>query len=113
MSCLKCGRETDELRAFCDDCTAEMERYPVKPGTVVILPSRKEQPIPKKVKSHRPAYTAEEQVKILKKRVRLLFLMLFITVALLAALIYPTVQFFLDSAGYSIGQNYSAITSGE
>ena len=44
MKCLKCGRETDQT--FCQACREEMEKYPVKPGTIVLLP--KERPSGKK-----------------------------------------------------------------
>ena len=40
MSCMKCGKEVSEDQVFCPECLAEMERYPVKPGTPVLLPHR-------------------------------------------------------------------------
>ena len=36
MSCMKCGKEVSEDQVFCPECLAEMERYPVKPGTPVL-----------------------------------------------------------------------------
>ena len=36
MKCLKCGRETDQT--FCDQCREEMDRCPVRPGTIIQLP---------------------------------------------------------------------------
>ena len=41
MYCMKCGREIEDGQAFCGDCLAVMEKYPVKPGTAVILPKRR------------------------------------------------------------------------
>lgn len=38
MNCMKCGRETALGQVFCKECQADMDRYPVKPGTPVILP---------------------------------------------------------------------------
>ena len=38
--CLKCRREIAEGQVFCDDCLAQMKKYPVKPGTPVNLPKR-------------------------------------------------------------------------
>lgn len=42
--CLKCGKKTEERSVFCSECLEVMERYPVKPGTIVHLPRR--QPLP-------------------------------------------------------------------
>ena len=36
MKCLKCGRETDQT--FCDQCREQMDRCPVRPGTIIQLP---------------------------------------------------------------------------
>ena len=33
--CLKCGKKTEDSAVFCNECLAVMEKYPVKPGTVV------------------------------------------------------------------------------
>ena len=41
MNCMKCGKETAENHVFCDTCLKDMEKYPVKPGTPVHIPSRK------------------------------------------------------------------------
>ena len=38
--CLKCGRSAGEDQVFCEACLKDMERYPVKPGTPVVLPVR-------------------------------------------------------------------------
>ena len=42
MSCMKCGKEVSEGQVFCEECLTEMERYPVKPGTPVLLPHRED-----------------------------------------------------------------------
>ena len=74
MYCMKCGRETEEETVFCRDCLLEMEKYPVDPGTVVLLPRRKESVLIKKVpKRHIP--TAEEQVTFLRKCMRFLIIL--------------------------------------
>ena len=44
MSCMRCGKETKEDQAFCDECLEEMERYPIKPGTPIQLPLRDDTP---------------------------------------------------------------------
>lgn len=40
MACLKCGRETEEGRSFCEKCHQVMALYPVKPNTPVHIPKR-------------------------------------------------------------------------
>ena len=42
MNCMKCGRESQSGKAFCPDCLAIMAEYPVKPGTPIHIPKRKE-----------------------------------------------------------------------
>lgn len=34
-SCMKCGREIALGQVFCKECLADMEQYPIKPGTPV------------------------------------------------------------------------------
>ena len=43
MHCMKCGRDLEPGQVFCEECQAEMKKYPVKPGTVVQLPRRREE----------------------------------------------------------------------
>ena len=97
MHCMKCGRETESEQVFCQDCQLEMEKYPVKPGTVVQLPKQQD-PAPKK-SGKRRVIPLEDQVKILRKRVKVL-------TALLAV---PTVLYF-EEEHFLPGQNYSSIT---
>ena len=40
MDCMKCGRQTQGKNVFCKGCLAEMEKYPVKSDTPVVLPQR-------------------------------------------------------------------------
>ena len=42
MACIKCGKESAAGAEFCEECLKDMERYPVKPGTPVILPKHAE-----------------------------------------------------------------------
>lgn len=48
MSCMRCGKETEESQVFCAECLADMERHPVKPGTPVQLPVRQPNPTVKR-----------------------------------------------------------------
>ena len=114
MSCLKCGRDIEEGQVFCTGCREVMEKYPVKPGIAIQLPLRKDAPVPKKsVPKRRQSIAPDEQIRRLKKRVRLLLSLLLITLILLAATIYPTVEYFLGNRLLLPGQNYTTITSTE
>ena len=105
MYCLKCGRETDDEQAFCLDCQKEMVKYPVDPNAVVTIPVRKQAPPKKSVKRKTPP---EDQVRELKRRVRL-YACLF-AVALVAA-ICLSIPFIRDigKEKFQIGQNYSTV----
>ena len=113
MQCLKCGREIDPEQVFCADCLAEMEKYPVKPGTVVHIPHRPPQSSVKKPTAHRyPAASPEEQVKKLKKRVSALSFALFLAVSVIAAIVWQGWKHFMGhDTGFLPGQNYSSAAS--
>jgi hypothetical protein len=42
MKCLRCGNKAPKEQLFCDDCLADMEKHPVKPGTPIHIPKRNE-----------------------------------------------------------------------
>lgn len=113
MNCMKCGRDLEPGQVFCVECRAEMEKYPVKPGTVVQLPRRREESSVKKLTRRRTPLTPEEQVKALRKMVRGLIGLIFVLVALLAVLLYPKVKELLAQETFLPGQNYSSITDVE
>ena len=91
MNCVKCGRETTEDRVFCDVCQREMEDYPVKPGTAVLIPKRDQDALAKKAKvKKRPIRSLSEQVLHLKKtvlRLRILVAALLLICGMLCLLI--------------------------
>ncbi len=111
MNCMKCGREVEDEQVFCGDCLVDMEKYPVAPGTVVKLPSRKAPPASRKQTPRRRKLTLSEQVPILKKRIRRLTIALVVTVLLFLATLYPAVKFFLRHYDLRPGQNYTAVTT--
>ena len=111
MVCMKCGSKMESEQAFCQDCLLEMEKYPVKPGTAVHLPIRKEAPVVRKNVSHRRrTVSPEEQLVKLKKRVWILGISLFLSLALVVALAHPAANYFLRKYHLRPGQNYSTIT---
>ena len=108
MNCLKCGRETEEGQVFCKECLAVMEKYPVKPGTAVLLPKRNPAPTVKKIR-WKPAPSPEEQVVKLRRQNRRLIALLCAAVMLLGVGVYFTGRYLLDRRAPRPGQNYSTV----
>ena len=81
MNCAKCGKKTENENLFCPDCLKEMERYPVKRGTPVHIPTRPE-PTERKQTRSKKERTPEEQIAFLHKLVR--WLLLLVTVLAVA-----------------------------
>jgi len=106
--CLKCGKETMDDQAFCLECQKEMAKYPVDPGTAVQLPPKK-QPAPKKPVRRR--VTPEEQVKILRKRLRLYACLLVVALITVVCLCVPLILE-MENERSQIGKNYVTIKPG-
>ncbi len=111
--CMKCGREIKAEQVFCDDCLAEMEKYPVKPGVVVLLPRREEQPAKPTPRRKYSAIAPEEQVKKLKKWVIGLSIALTLSLTAAAGLGWLVVLDQLEKQQEEPlpGQNYSSDSS--
>ena len=107
MNCLKCGRETVSEQVFCEDCLRGMEKYPVKPGTAVKLPERRE-PSSFRRPVKRRTVPLEEQVKILKDRVFRLFIVLLLSFGVIFLMI-PSVVSHLFENRHKLGQNYNVV----
>ena len=108
LGCIKCGRDTVSDQVFCPDCLAEMKKYPVRPGTVVQLPSRKAAPTGKKQQSKKRVIPLEDQVKTLKKRCWTFFILMILFAALSAALAFPAAEHIWGN-NRKIGQNYTTV----
>lgn len=89
-----------------------MEKYPVRPGTVVQLPVRKAPSAAKKQPLKKRTVPLEEQLKVLKKRCRTLILLLILVTAIAVALAIPAVEHFMETH-HKIGQNYTTVTPTE
>ena len=108
MNCIKCGKEVNEDGVFCVDCLLEMAKYPVDPGTVVLLPRRWESSVQKKqVKRHIPP--PEELIATLRKKVLILTLLLLACITAIILMFEPTMHYVRDEH-FEIGQNYSSVT---
>ena len=105
MYCLRCGRETEEEQAFCLECQKEMAKYPVDPNAVVQLPVRKQSSPKKAVKRKAPP---EEQIKYLKRRLRLYACLFLIALITSICLTIPLIRYY-GSQHFQIGQNYTTV----
>lgn len=109
MNCLKCGRETPSEQVFCHDCLLEMEKHPVKPGTVVLLPRQRDTAAQKKAQKRR-TIPLEEQVKVLKRRVRILTAAALLFAVLMLLFAFPAIEHLMEGR-FKKGQNYKAVTT--
>lgn len=113
MHCLKCGKDTMEKQVFCDGCLADMQKYPVKPGTAVHLPRRDPQPPEKKTPVHRREATPAEQNDRLRGMIRWLAA----AIAVLSVLLLLTGSMLIhtlnnENISHVIGKNYTTSTTG-
>lgn len=111
MLCMKCGKKTGEHQVFCDDCLAAMAAYPVRPDTIVQLPSRPVTPA-KKSAPRKKILSPEAQLSRSRKTVKRLSTAL--ACALLALCL--TVSFLVHIVQErndqdSIGKNYSTMNT--
>ena len=112
MNCMKCGREIDAGQVFCESCLAEMEKFPVKPGTVIQLPKRTEYQPPRRATRRKASLSAEEQLARLKKKYHRLVATLVVTLILMASLAVAA-GFVINKLGMQtlVGKNYSTVVS--
>lgn len=111
MNCAKCGREIEKDQVFCPVCLEEMERHPVKPGTVVYIPKHFDEEVEKKpyVRRKLPP-TPEQQIKKLKRKVTWLRILLILSLLVSGALSLIAGQMVTELDFYRfLGQNYSTI----
>ena len=107
MNCMKCGRDVALGQVFCKECLADMVKYPVQPGTPVILPNRSTTVQPRRVPS-RKARKPEEQINTLRKVILWLSIAV-ITIALAFGITTSILLNKLDECDNNRqhGQNYS------
>ena len=105
--CLKCGKTTRETATFCDQCVADMEQYPVKPGTIVHLLPRPKRPEYKTPETYREA-ADRAQLQQAKRTARWLMVL----TVILAVLLLISTWMLLQSLNQPteappIGKNYT------
>ncbi len=109
MNCMKCGRELHNKQVFCDGCLLDMEKYPVKPDTPLLLPSRQEVfEVKRKSLYARKVLSPEQRLHRLQTSVRLLMLALAAAIAAFALTALLTLHLLeqRDRSSSIIGQNY-------
>lgn len=112
MNCLKCGRETEPGNAFCPGCLAEMEKHPVSPNTVVVLPSRRRvQPKKAGASRHTQEFSQRELLRRARRRCRVLTISTTVLAVLLAGILGVGAWLYLRPQAPPTGQNYTAIPS--
>lgn len=110
MKCMRCGTEIATDAVFCEDCLAEMEKHPVKPGTPVLLPRREKQTPVKRNKKR--TIKPEEQVHRLRRAVILLSTITVVLSIALAATVYALINSAEQHKdAVQPGQNYSTAPS--
>lgn len=80
MNCMKCGREIALGQVFCKECLADMEQYPIAPGTPVPMFNTNPTVAPKRPASNRKQKKPEEQISSLKKWILALSLLLLVVI---------------------------------
>ena len=110
MNCMKCGREIALGQVFCKECLADMEQYPIKPGTPVPMFNPNTVTAPKRPTNVRRQKKPEEQVISLKKWILRLSIALF-TVVLGFSIVTAILINRLENTEHTVspGQNYSSL----
>lgn len=114
MFCMKCGKEIEDTQVFCPECLAVMERFPVKPGTAIQLPTRQEQPAARKVIVRKKELSPEKRIRRLKGVIACLcsavtVLALALGICLFLLFGSPDTEIPTETKG----KNYSTIAPGE
>ncbi len=108
MTCLKCGRETDQT--FCGLCRAEMEKCPVKPGTIVQLPKTR-RTSGKRQQPRRQTVPLETQIEMQKHTIRRLSRAVAVLLTLVVLLGLALFRMLRGTDVRPTGQNYSTVST--
>lgn len=109
MPCIKCGKDTVDKNVFCPECLEQMEAYPVKPGTPVLIPqhspTRRYQT--RKLRAPEP----EEIIRRQKRVIRLLTVCVCVLLVAWAITTAMVIHSMLQEESVPIGQNFGYTTS--
>ena len=110
MNCMKCGREIALGQVFCKECLADMDQYPIKPGTPVPLYARPETVQPKRAANPRKQKKPEEQILTLKKWILSLSITLLVAIMCFSVTIAIMSHQLNEARSAKLpGQNYSTL----
>lgn len=85
MSCMKCGKDTENGQAFCARCLGSMEAYPIKPDVHIQLPVRATKESAKKPPRKSRTTRQKTQATSLRKQIRWMWVVIVLLVLALAA----------------------------
>ena len=91
MYCLRCGTETEKDQVFCQKCTDNMDRHPVKPGTPIKIPVRNTNTSGKK-QNRKKNIPVEEMVSRLRVRNRTVVALWLTTLVILGVMTFLYIQ---------------------
>ena len=106
-NCIKCGKELSTTKAFCEECLEVMERYPVPPGTPIVIHKRTS--IPKKTPAKKKLSPEEQVVKLrrLVKRLTAILIVFAIIIAIGVTWLIREIREPGQDPEATKGQNYS------
>ena len=107
MNCLKCGAEIPEGESFCEKCLEGMKDYPVPKDAFVNIQRRTEA----SRRTKKQTLSAEEQLSIVKGKLRRTRRLCALLVILCLALSVLCVWKILQDQKPVVGQNYSTVAS--
>lgn len=111
MKCMRCGTEIASGAVFCEECLADMEKHPVKPGTPINLPRREKQQPAKRNKKR--FYKPEEHISALRRLVVWLMALIIVLILALTATVYMLFHQPDQNDGNRLpGQNYGTSVDG-
>ena len=108
MKCLKCGRETGQT--FCEGCLEDMDRHPVKPGTIVQLPKDRSTSYTRRNQNWQPMISLETRVEKQRQTIRLLSVTVVVLLLMLIGCCITLLWTLQSQSRPSVGQNYSTVT---
>lgn len=92
MTCLRCGRKTDENQIFCQECLEVMEKQPVKPDTPIQIPNRFGRTVQKRTNAKNITKKGEKKLFRLRSAIFWLVLLAIVLAAALALCICVMLQ---------------------
>ena len=112
LNCMKCGTEIEGGNVFCGSCLTDMDKYPVKPGTRILLPNH---PAPESVKKQpvrkRPP-TVAQKLKKTQKVLKWVTVALVVSLLMLGFTLSMLIEYVTPKDPQeNIGQNYNTIGS--